>query len=149
MLLDCERLRWTPDEVVQALDSGRLSYEALMYDMALASSVKAGIPPEWNSLEHIDGKGTRLLHYTDMNSQPWVHRGNRWGHLWVRELIAAVQDGFISIDEVREHVERGWVRPTLLTQVVGGKEKPTPLPGLDWWRDRHFVAPYKSLLAQR
>ncbi len=149
MLLDCERLRWSPDMVVDALDSGRLSYSQLMYEMALASSVRAAIPATWNSLEHYEPGRTGLIHYTDMNSQPWVYRRNRWGYLWTRELIAAVNGGFITLDEVREHVERGWVRPTLLDQVERGRERPTPVPGLGWWRDRHFVAPYKSLPVTR
>ena len=145
MLLDCERLRWTPQLVVESLDSGRLSYETLMYDMALAASVKAAIPASWNSLEHFDAAQTRLLHYTDMNKQPWVYRRNRWGHLWTRELIAAIDDGFVTVDEVQEHVERGWVRPSLLAQVRGERERPGPVPGIGWWQDRRFVAPYKSL----
>ncbi|HEV7913001.1 MAG TPA: hypothetical protein VGP22_04495 [Albitalea sp.] len=148
MLLDCARLRWTPQTVVEALDSGRLDYETLMFDMALASSVKAAIPPEWNSLEHYEPARTRLLHYTDMNSQPWVHRRNRFGHLWMRELISAVDDGFISVDEIREHVERGWVRPSLLAQVRGGRDRRVRVPGLGWWQDRGFSAPYKSLPGQ-
>lgn len=144
MLLDCAALTgWTPEKIVEALDSGRLTYEQLMYDMALAKSIRAAIPSTWNSLEHYEADRTGLLHYTDMNVQPWVYRRNRWGRLWTRELLMAVHDSFISTDEVREHVERGWVRPSLLQQVLGEHEG--PLPGLGWWQDRRFVPPYKHL----
>ena len=147
MLLDCAALTdWTPDKVVEALDSGRLSYEQLMYGMALAKTVHAAIPATWNSLEHYEADHTRLLHYTDMNIQPWVYRTNRWGRLWTRELLMAVREGAISTDEVREHVERGWVRPSLLEQVR--REHERPLPGLGWWQDRGFVPPYKRLGSQ-
>jgi hypothetical protein len=148
MLLNCAELDWTPDKVVQALDSGRLSYEQLMHDMALAKSVRAAIPANWNSLEHYEAGRTGLLHYTDMDTQPWTYRRNRWGRLWNRELLMAVKDGFISTDEVREHVERGWVRPSLLQQVLRADETPPLLPGIGWWQDRGFVPPYKRLPGQ-
>lgn len=144
MLLDCAALAdWKPEKVVEALDSGRLTYEQLMYDMALARTVRAAIPSTWNSLEHYEADRTGLLHYTDMNIQPWVYRRNRWGRLWTRELLMAIHDGFITIEEVREHVERGWVRPSLLQQVL--REHESPLPGLGWWHDRRFVPPYKLM----
>jgi hypothetical protein len=148
MLLDCEALEWTPQKVVEALDSGRLGYEQLMYDMALAKSVRAAIPATWNSLEHYEAERTGLLHYTDMNIQPWVHRRNPWGRLWTRELLMAVDDGTIPVDEVREHVKRGWVRPSLLQQVLRERDRPPLLPGLGWWQDRGFVPPYKRLPGQ-
>jgi hypothetical protein len=146
MLLDCERLAWTPATVIEALDSGRLTYAQLMYEMALATRVHASIPPEWNSLERYEAGRTCLLHYTDMNTQPWVHRGNPRGWLWVRELASALKDGFITMDEVHEHVNRGWVRPSILGELSMNPIR-WPLHPLGWWRDRAFVPPYKRMPA--
>ena len=145
MLLDCARLGWSPGMVVESLDSGRLSYEQLMHDMALAKQVRAGISPHWNSLEQFDAAQTCLLHYTDMSTQPWVYARNRHGHLWVRELLMALDSGFIQIDEVREHVARGWVRPSLLKQALAHKQRLSPLSAYGWLADRRFIAPYKSI----
>lgn len=147
MLLDCAKLPWTPESVIGALDSGRLSYEQLMHEMALAKRVQAGISHHWNALERYDPQHTCLLHYTDMHTQPWVYARNPLGHLWVRELLLAVESGFISIDEIREHVERGWVRPSLLNQVRSRSETLSVFSGHGWMRDRHFVAPYKRITA--
>jgi hypothetical protein len=146
MLLDCARLDWTPAAVIDALDSGRLDYAQLMHEMALARQVRAAIPAEWNSLEHYEAGKTRLLHYTDMDTQPWVHRGNPLGGLWVRELARAIDDRFITLDEVREHVARGWVRPSLLGELSAGSVR-WPVHPLGWWRDRAFVPPYKRMPA--
>lgn len=146
MLLDCERLAWTPATVIEALDSGRLTYAQLMYEMALATRVHASIPPEWNSLESFEAGRTCLLHYTDMNTQPWVHRANPLGWLWVRELASALKDGFITMDEVHEHVNRGWVRPSILGE-ISIRPIRWPLHPLGWWRDRAFVPPYKRMPA--
>lgn len=145
MLLDCEALDWTPSRIIELLDSGALNYEQLMYDMALVPSQRASIPSTWNSLEQYDPATTCLIHYTDMSTQPWVYARNRNGHLWVRELISAVNDGFITLDEIREHVDRGWVRPSLITQVTQERERLSPLSGYGWLQDRKFVAPYRSI----
>lgn len=145
MLLDCAKLPWTPESVIEALDSDRLNYEQLMYEMALAKQVRAGIPHHWNALERYDPEQTCLLHYTDMNTQPWVYARNPLGHLWVRELLLAIDNEFISVEEVRDHVERGWVRPSLLKQVLAHKEEPSLLSGHGWLFDRKFVAPYKHI----
>jgi hypothetical protein len=147
MLLDCGALDWTPEKIVDLLDSGTLSYEQLMYDMALVPAQRAAIPPTWNSLEHHEPGVTCLLHYTDMSTQPWVYAKNRNGHLWIHELIEAVEDGFISVDEIREHVDRGWVRPSLLTQVQHGRDRMSILSGYGWLEDRKFIAPYRSIKA--
>jgi hypothetical protein len=82
-----------------------------------------------------------------MSTQPWVYGKNRNGHLWVHELIEAVEDGFISVDEIREHVDRGWVRPSLLTQVQHGRDRMSVLSGYGWLEDRKFIAPYRSIKA--
>jgi hypothetical protein len=145
MLLDCAALDWTPAKIIGLLDSGEMNYEGLMYDMAHVPAQRAAIPPEWNSLEHHEAGRTCLLHYTDMSTQPWVYAKNRNGHLWVQQLLAAVDDGFISVDEIREQVERGWVRPSLLQQVLARRERLSVLSGHGWLADRHFVAPYRKL----
>lgn len=148
MMLDCERLRWTPESIVALLDSNKFTYEQLMYDMALAQKVSAAIPPEWNSLERYEAGRTCLIHYTDMHSQPWIRHNNRWGHLWVRYLLSALEDGFISRDEVSDHVGRGWVRPSLLAQIDAHAGKLGFIrKGLAAFTDRNYVPPYKKMAA--
>jgi hypothetical protein len=145
MLLDCERLAWTPESVVEALDSGRLGYEQLMYEMKLAGSVRAAIPAAWNSLERYEEGRTGLLHYTDMDRQPWISRANPLGYLWMRGLIAAVDGGFISRELVAEHVARGWVRPSILAQLDQRIEEPALLPGAAAALDDGYRAPWQTM----
>jgi hypothetical protein len=145
MLLDCGRLPWSVERAVGELDSGALTYEQLMYEMRLARDVRAGIDPAWNSLESYQAGETALIHYTDMTRQPWVHRRNRWGHLWVKALREAIDDGFIARDEVVDHVARGWVRPSLLWQLETRRDR-VPLWAVQAVRaDRDFVPPCKAL----
>ena len=145
MLLDCAALRWELDDIVERLDRGELTYETLMYQMAVARNVRADIDPEWNSLERYEEGKTALLHYTDMNTQPWVSRENRLGYLWVRDLIEAVDAKFISMDYLREHIARGYARPSLGYQVEHRIEDAALLPKTARALDAGFVAPYKQI----
>lgn len=117
MLLDCESLRWDVRAIVKSLDKGELSYEQLMFEMTVAERVRASIDPAWNSLERFRRGETALLHYTDMERQPWVSRLNPLNRFWMQELFEAIDGGNIAREEVEEHVERGYVRPSLLYQV--------------------------------
>ena len=145
MMLDCDQLRWTPESIVALLDSGQFTYEELMYEMKLANCVRATIPAEWNSLEHYESGRTGLLHFTDMPTQPWIYRRHYLGALWVRSLLDAIDDGFITRDYVAEHVNRGWVRPSLLQQIDA------KVDSLGWrmpfamFSDKGYVPPYKKM----
>jgi len=145
MLLDCERLDWDIRQIVRRLDAGELSYEQLMYEMGAGGVVARTIDPVWNSLERYVADQTALLHYTDMNTQPWVFAGHPLGYLWTRDLLQAVKSGFIPRDLVAEHVERGWVRPTLLRQIDEDINDPLLLSGKARREDRAFVAPFRQL----
>jgi hypothetical protein len=145
MLLDCSELKWSLPEIVAGLDRGELTYETLMYDMAVARKVRAAIAPSWNSLEHFVQGETGLLHYTDMPTQPWVSLDNPNGFLWVRALIEAVDAGFISRAEVEQHIRQGFVRPSLLYQLDHRVERSEQLPRAARALDDGFIPPYKRM----
>lgn len=148
MLLNCEELRWNLSDIVAALDREELTYETLMYDMAVARNIRAAIDPSWNSLErYVEGE-TGLLHYTDMPTQPWVSTDNPHGFLWMRDLRQAVVRGCISRAYVEEHVRQGFVRPSLLYQLDHELDDAKQLPGKARKLDQDFVAPYKGVEAR-
>lgn len=145
MLLDCAALGWSLPDLVAALDRGELNYETLMYEMRAAKQIRADIEPEWNSLEKYEPGRTALLHYTDMQTQPWVSTANPLGYLWTRDLLEAIDEGFVSIDFVREEVERAHVRPSLLFQLEHRIESEALLPREARDLDRGFVPPYRTM----
>lgn len=141
VLLDCARLGWKVEDIVQGLDAGRFTYEQLMYEMCIAAGVGRTLDPAWNSLERFVPGETRLLHYTDMDTQPWVSLDNPLQALWVRCLLRAIDAGFLSADDLRREIDLGHVRPSLAAEVLAGEASPAQLRALD----RGFVAPYKSI----
>jgi lipopolysaccharide biosynthesis glycosyltransferase len=147
MLLDCEHLDWKIQDIVHKLDSGELTYERLMYDMAVAKTVKADVDASWNCLERYKETETALLHYTDMVTQPWISINNHLGYLWFRDLFEAVDSGFISREFVKEHVDRGYVRPSLWFQMEHRIEDSYLLPGVAKQLDKEYKAPFTTIHA--
>ncbi|HXE82881.1 MAG TPA: hypothetical protein VN513_06090 [Gemmatimonadales bacterium] len=145
MLLDCKALHWNIADIVAGLDTKKFTYEQLMQDLCVAKRIGTTIDPAWNSLEHYTAGKTGLVHYTDMPTQPWVYAGHPLGYLWVRDLLEAVDTGFISVDFVRDHVERGFIRPSLLYQLEHRLDDGLLLPKAARALDNGFVAPYHAL----
>ncbi len=145
MLMDCAKLDWEIADIVNSLNASEFTYEGLMNNMVIAPTQQADIPFEWNSLEqYIPGK-TKLVHYTDMNTQPWIYAGHPLGYVWVRDLLAAIQDGFIESEYVFEHIQRGWIRPSLAYQLENKLEDAFLLPRHILDLDKGFSPPYHKI----
>jgi hypothetical protein len=115
MLLDCEKLDWSPERINRDLDDGRYSYKGLM---ALKPIWRKGrFPRHWNSLDHHEPGVTGLLHYTKRATQPWLVRDHAHGHLWFEALYSGLDAGAVSQAAIDFSLEHGFVRPSLRWQV--------------------------------
>jgi len=146
MLLDCCKLDWDIEDIINKLDEGNLDYYSLMHEMKVAKNISADISEHWNSLEKYSPEDTSLLHYTDMETQPWVSVNNPFEAVWVSDLIEAIQYGSISIDYIVDHVNKGWVRPGLLWQVNNSVVSSKNMPKDLYEKDKQFKPPYKELV---
>ena len=97
------------------------------------------------SLEHFSARETALLHFTDMNTQPWVSKENPLGYLWTGDLIDAIDAGAVLIDFVKREIAAGHVRPSLMYQVENRIQDAFLLPRKAWRMDTKFFPPYRSL----
>jgi glycosyltransferase involved in cell wall biosynthesis len=145
MLLDCNKLRWSINDVIQMLDNGELNYHSLMQEMKVVKNLGVKIPYSWNCLEWYKEGTSALIHYTDMPTQPWVSRASPLCKIWMKDLIDAIKDGFIKIEMVKDHIEKGWVRPSLLYQIENNIFDSLDLPEMAVNMDRDFIAPYKKM----
>lgn len=145
MILNCETLDWDINAIIRSLDEDRLTYDQLLYRMALAKNIRGDIGAEWNSMEHFSRKNTALLHFTDMSTQPWVSRENPLGYLWVADLIEAIERGAVSARLVEEEVAAGHVRPSLLYQIEKRVHESLLLPRKARQMDSKFRPPYRAL----
>ncbi|WP_236589534.1 hypothetical protein [Ramlibacter aurantiacus] len=150
MLIDCQALPWDLNEIVQSLDAGSVSYEDLMFRMSTVDRHAAALPREWNSLEHHEAGRTRLIHFTEMDRQPWLNAFHPLACLWCQALLDAIADGAISAADVATAVAAGHVRPSLLAQVQRQCPDPLTLPfGILMQDVGRFTAPHRQDAAWR
>ena len=129
MLLNCEALDWDPEKIIAGLD-GRYSYEDLLYSMCILEEqeISYAIPFEWNSLEMFEPGKTGLIHYTDMQTQPWVCANNSNGWLWLEELRLMLENGSMAQSEIEREISLGYFRPSLSQQLADIGAGPAKAP---------------------
>jgi hypothetical protein len=143
MVLNCEQLRWQVTDLVHQLEQGQWTYRQFVLEMAPAGTINAVLPAGWNDLERYEAGQTALVHYTDMDTQPWLTTNNGLAHLWCRDLLESLESGFISRADVEDEVKQGHVRPSLLYQIDQGLIDPQTLPQEIVQADRlNFVPPH-------
>lgn len=139
MLLDCDRLDWDVETIVKGMDEGRYDYDQLMSQLCILDEehVKYGVPFEWNSLEHWDPE-TRLIHYTDVYTQPWSACGNKNAWPWFAEVRLMLADGTLTEAAIRKEIDLGYFRPSLLRDIKYRHLIPSFLHGL--WDKKNAAA---------
>ena len=143
MVLNCQQLSWNVVDLVDQLQQGKWTYEEFILEMAPARAVATVLPPGWNDLERYNPEATSLVHYTDMNSQPWLVTHNPLAYLWCGDLLEAIEKGFISLAYVQDEIQKGHVRPSLLYQIEHNVADPHQLPDTAIRADRlSFVPPH-------
>ena len=118
MVLDCAALDWDVQRIIAGLD-GQYTYEDLLHHMCVLGEEEIGytVPFEWNSLETYEPGKTGLIHYTDMNTQPWVDPGNKNGWIWLDEVRRMIAEGALALSEIEQEIALGYFRPSLLVEL--------------------------------
>jgi len=115
MMLDCSRLSWDVDDIVRGLDEDRYSYTELMSDLAIVpeEQIEERIPVEWNSLERYEPGRTKLVHYTQVPTQPWKNGENPLRELWLEAFREALAASTLDPRVVVRGIEGGHIDPAL------------------------------------
>ena len=116
LLMDCGRLEWNPERIIADLgikyDRSQLMSFGFMNEKDLLSAV----PTKWNALDWYD-ENTCLLHYTRVETQPWVYPKHQYGAPWMAELQLMLANGSITSEFIRDQIRLGYVRPSLLVEL--------------------------------
>lgn len=113
----CDRCRFDLEQYFDEIDQGQYGYNDL-HQLARPFLAKhpfrvGEIDPQWNVFDYYDGK-TKLIHYTNLYSQPWKFRGHPYGDIWFQYFREAREAGFITDADIDLSIRRGYVRPDLL-----------------------------------
>jgi hypothetical protein len=141
-----DKCDWDPDEVVREIDREPSKYMPYLYEYQFAGGNQRCVPAVWNDLEHYDAASTCLLHYTDMETQPWLTTANSLADVWVTCLRHGMEARLISGDIVESAVKEFQVRPSLLWQAKNNWVKTVDVPLPQRLKDVLFFIPPYSLV---
>lgn len=117
VLFDCGQCRFPVEEIFREIDAGLYSYTDLhqMTPRFLQHRpYRIGpLDPGWNSFDRLE-EGTRLIHYTNLGTQPWKFPGHDHEDVWFRVFEDARKAGAISAEDVDKTRMRGFVRQDIL-----------------------------------
>ena len=115
-LYDCARCRFDLDSYIDEIERGVFAYNDLQQmspRFLAAHPFRIGeIDPHWNSYDHFDNQ-TKLIHYTNLHTQPWKVRGHPHGKLWFRYFEEARQAGYVTDADIDLAIRRGYARQDL------------------------------------
>jgi hypothetical protein len=142
-VFDVARCSWNPQQIIAEIDADPAKYRPYLYEFTFAGGVRRILPPTWNDLEEFEPGVTSLLHFTDMETQPWLTGANRLADVWLNCLRTAVEAGRIDERSVVAAVRAFQVRPSLQWQMRNGWRPTKQIPFLQRLRDAFlFVPPY-------
>ena len=115
-LFDCTRCRFDLERYVDEIGRGLYAYNDLhqMTPEFLAHhAFRIGCLDErWNMFDRFDGR-TKLIHYTNLHTQPWRFRAHRFGSVWFRYFREAQEAGLVSDEDIERSIRRGYARADL------------------------------------
>ena len=116
LLINCERSRFPLREIFDEIDRGEYTYTEFSQMgkrfLARRPYQIAELDPSWNSFDQADAD-TKLIHYTNLFSQPWKFPGHPHGNLWFKYLSEARGEGFVSDQDIDLTIQRGYARSDL------------------------------------
>jgi hypothetical protein len=111
--VDCSKAKWDPEKLVE---EAAHNYKKILFQFEFEQSKLKCLPWQWNSLEYFDSN-TNLIHFTDMDKQPWISTENSNKDLWVKYLKETINSEFIEYEDVYNSVKRNECRPGILDQI--------------------------------
>ncbi|MDM3861025.1 MAG: glycosyltransferase [Aphanizomenon gracile PMC644.10] len=117
MLIDCKQTRFDLETYFDEIAQGLYTYTdfSCMSPAFLAHHpLKIGqLDPQWNVFDYCDEQ-TKLIHYTNLNTQPWKYPHHPYGELWFEYFEEARKAGYITERDIELSLVRAYVRPDIL-----------------------------------
>ncbi len=142
MLIDCQRCKFDLEGIINEIDAGLYSMSdfSCMSPRFLAHyTYKIGrLDPAWNVFDQWDNQ-TKLIHYTNLDTQPWKYPNHPYGELWFSYFNEALAEGYVTAKDIELSMIRAYVRRDLLE---GNFERQASSPSLV----KQLAAPVKRVL---
>lgn len=119
MLLDCEKLtHWKLSQWVEKMNQDVQVYNDTLWvrSKGLVNSDFGNLPENYNHLDKVD-TNTKILHYTNLQTQPWHFPGHPFANIFLRELKEAIAEDEIPLDAILREIQFGHIYPNILVDL--------------------------------
>ena len=116
MLMDCSKCRFDLEQIFDEIDAGKYSYGDFtkMGDsfLSLHPHEIRELDARWNVFDRCE-TDTKIIHYTNLMTQPWKFAGHPFESLWFSYFFEAKESGFITDVDLQRATWRGYARPDI------------------------------------
>lgn len=117
LLINCDRCRFDLAQIFSDIDRGLFSYtdfSQMGREFLAVHPYQIGkLNEEWNVFDQYDAS-TKIIHYTDLRTQPWRFRSHPYGDLWFQYFEGARMAGHVTQEDIRYSIASGYARRDLL-----------------------------------
>lgn len=117
MLIDCEKCHFELDTYYEDIAQKLYSYKdfaCMSPDFLAHHSFKISeLDPSWNVLDYAD-RQTKLIHYTNLHTQPWKYPHHPYGKLWFTYFYEAIAAGYVTQQDIDLSLDRSYVRQDIM-----------------------------------
>ncbi len=116
-VINCQRADWRIEQIVQGLDDGRYTSDQLIGSLANvtdSTEVVEHIPLAWQPICNQPSAAAKVLRFRDPKHQPWKQEFGSCS-AWDETYRRAIAKGNVTVDDVYDAIEDGYVDESLLT----------------------------------
>lgn len=117
MLIDCSRARFDFEGYLDDIQAGKYTYSDVHQMTPKFLSFHpfsiGEIDPNWNVFDYYD-ENTKIIHYTNLFTQPWKFPNHPYGELWFEYFSEARKEGWITDRDIELSKMRNYVRQDIL-----------------------------------
>jgi lipopolysaccharide biosynthesis glycosyltransferase len=123
MLIDCAKAKFNLEQYLDDVEAGKYTYtdfHQLSPDFMKYHPFKVGeLDKKWNDFDNLD-PNTKVIHYTNLYSQPWKAPGHKYGEIWFQYFREAREKGFVTDKDIETAILRSYVRKDLANATNSG-----------------------------
>lgn len=117
VVFNCEKVKFNLESLFDEVDKNLYSDRDFMHfttNFRAVHPYKIGeFEQNWNVRDYWD-KNTKLIHYTNLITQPWKYPNHPYGELWFQYFYEAIAAGYITQRDIDLSMVRSYVRLDLL-----------------------------------
>lgn len=120
ILFDCSKCHFDLEQIFREVDQKQFSNTEFQ-QMAPAFLAKhpyslGPLDSNWNSFDHFD-ENTKLIHYTNLRTQPWKFAGHKHEDLWFKYFNEARAAGVILNSDIDKTLSRAYARQDIQSPI--------------------------------